>query len=57
MPAVEAQPFYQQGFRVAAMIVVWIVVAGAIVALFQRVPLVLRREQAAEQAPQPGGDD
>ena len=57
MPAVEAQPFYQQGFRVAAMIVVWIVVAGAIVALFQRVPLVLRREQAAEQAPQPSGDD
>ena len=57
MSAADAQPFYQQGFRVAAMIVVWIVVAGAIVAMFQRVPLVLGREQPAEPAPQPSGDD
>ncbi len=53
MPAVDAQPYYQQGFRVAALIVVWIVAAGAVVALFQRVPVSLRREPA----PQPGGDD
>ncbi len=57
MPAVEAQPYYQQGFRAAALIVVWIVAAGAIVALFQRVPVTFRREQPAEPAPQPGGDD
>ena len=57
MPQVDAQPFYQHGFRVAAMIVVWIVVAGAIVAVFQRTPLGTRREQAAEPAPQPSGDD
>jgi MFS family permease len=53
MPAVDAQPYYQHGFRVAALIVVWIVAAGAVVALFQRVPVSLRREPA----PQPGGDD
>lgn len=57
MPAVDAQPYYQQGFRFAALIVVWIVAAGAIVALFQRVPVTFRREQPAEPAPQPGGGD
>ena len=57
MPAAQARPFYQQGFQVAALIVVWIVVAGAAVAVFQRVPMVLGREQPAEPAPQPGGDD
>ncbi len=57
LPAVEAQPYYQQGFRAAALIVVWIIVAGSIVALFQRIPAVQRREEASPQpAPQPSGD-
>jgi len=38
------------------LIVVWIVVLGGIVALFQRVPAILRREEALEPAPQASGD-
>jgi hypothetical protein len=53
----DAQPAYQQGFRTAALIVVWIVLAGSIVALFQKVPAVLRQEENRESVPQPGGDD
>ena len=56
IPAGEAQTYYQQGFRMAALIVVWIVVLGGIVALFQRVPAILRREEALEPAPQASGD-
>ena len=57
LPAVEAQPYYQQGFRTAALIVVWILVAGGIVALFQRIPVVHRRAETSPQpAPQPSGD-
>jgi MFS family permease len=52
-----AQPYYQQGFRAAALIVVWIVLAGSIVALFQRVPAVLRQEEEMKPVPQPGSDD
>ena len=57
MSAVEAQPYYQQGFRAAAMIVVWIVLAGAAVALFQRVPVSVRREAPPEPSPQASGGD
>jgi MFS family permease len=56
IPAVEAQPYYQQGFRTAALIVVWIVVSGGAVALFQRVPVVLRREETRDPVPQASGD-
>jgi hypothetical protein len=40
----------------AAFIVVWIVVSGGMVALFQRIPVVLRREEARDPAPQASGD-
>jgi MFS family permease len=55
IPPAQAQPYYQEGFRLAALIVVWIVVAGGLVALFQRVPVMLRREEHPP-VPQPGGD-
>lgn len=54
--AVEAQIYYQEGFRMAALVVVWIVISGGVVALFQKVPVVLRREESPEPVPQPGGD-
>jgi MFS family permease len=57
LAATDAQPYYQQGFRTAALIVVWIVLTGRIVALFQKVPAVLRQEAGREAAAQPSGDD
>lgn len=38
MTASEAQVYYQQGFQAAILVVVWIIFAGGIVALFQRMP-------------------
>ena len=38
---IDAQIYYQQGFRLAALTVVWIVSAGCVVALFQKVPVVV----------------
>jgi MFS family permease len=55
LPAAEAQAYYQQGFRMAALIVVWIVVSGGAVALFQRVPVLLRREEVRGTVPQSSG--
>ena len=40
IPDIDAQIYYQEGFRLAALTVVWIVSAGCIVALFQKVPVV-----------------
>ena len=57
MSAVDAQPYYQEGFRAAAMIVVWIVLAGAAVAIFQRVPVSVRRDVPPEPSPQASGGD
>jgi MFS family permease len=58
MTSNEAQSYYQQGFQIASLAVVWIIVAGGIVSLFQKVPAVRRqREPEPELAPQPGGDD
>jgi len=57
LSAADAQPYYQQGFRTAAFVVVWIVLTGGIVALFQKVPAVMHRENALEPSPQPAGDD
>lgn len=57
LSAADAQPYYQQGFRTAALVVVWIVLTGGIVALFQKVPAVLQQEESLGSAPQPSGDD
>jgi len=58
LTAAEARPYYQQGFQIAALSVVWIIVAGGIVAIFQRVPGMGRGpEPRGGLSPQPGGDD
>ena len=59
MTAAEVQPYYQHGFQIASLSVVWIIVSGGIVAIFQRVPAILRPPagQERELSPQPGGDD
>ena len=56
MTAAEARPYYQEGFQIASLAVVWIILSGAIVALFQKVPAIIRKT-GPELAPQPGGDD
>ena len=57
MTAAEARGYYQQGFQVASLAVVWIIVSGGIVALFQRVPAVVWRRSEREPAAQPGAGD
>ena len=57
MTAAEARGYYQQGFQIASLAVVWIIVSGGIVALFQKVPAVVWRRSEREPAPQPGADD
>lgn len=57
LSAADAQPYYQQGFRTAALIVVWLVLTGSIVALFQKVPAVIQQEETLRPSPQPSGDD
>ena len=56
LPALEAQPYYRQGFRMAALIVVWIVTTGAIVAIFQRTPVSQRGPGSGESVPQAAGN-
>lgn len=50
MTAAEARGYYQQGFQAASLAVVWIIVSGGIVALFQRVPAVVWRRSEREPA-------
>ena len=38
MTASEAQIYYQDGFRSSIFVVVWVIIAGGTVALFQRLP-------------------
>ncbi|MFB3097651.1 MAG: MFS transporter [Dehalococcoidia bacterium] len=38
MTAAEAQVYYQQGFQTAIFVVVWVIIAGGVVAVFQRLP-------------------
>ena len=56
LPALEAQPYYQQGFRMAALIVVWIVATGAVVAIFQRTPVPQADSGASGAVPQAAGN-
>ena len=58
LPAVETRPYFLSGFQISALVVVWIMISGSIVAMFQRTPRAGQREQPrATPAPQPGGDD
>ncbi|MFQ6026361.1 MAG: MFS transporter [Dehalococcoidia bacterium] len=56
MTSTEAQSYYQQGVQIAALSVVWIIVAGGVVALFQRVP-DLRGQPASEVVAAATGND
>jgi hypothetical protein len=56
IPAVDAQIYYQEGFRIATLTVVWIVSAGSIVALFQKVPVLLSQNQQGRDKVGAGGD-
>jgi MFS transporter, DHA2 family, methylenomycin A resistance protein len=53
----EVQAMYREGFRLAALAVVGIMVSGSVVAIFQKVPEGLTRRRAGEAAPQPAGGD
>jgi predicted MFS family arabinose efflux permease len=53
----EVQALYREGFRFSALAVVWIMVSGSLVAIFQRVPAGMRSRRGAEPAPQPTGGD
>ena len=52
----EAQALYREGFRFSALAVVWIMVSGSLVAIFQRMPGGMQRQRAAEPVPQTSGD-
>ncbi len=57
LPLGEAQALYRDGFRYAALAVVWIMISGSLVAMFQRMPEGMRRQPAPEPAPQASGGD
>ena len=58
MTPAQAQPYYLDGFQISALAVVWIMIAGSIVAMFQRTPGEKSRAESrpAAPAPQTGGD-
>ena len=55
LPTAEAQPHYLSGFQISALAVVWIMMSGGIVAIFQRTPTARQAPPRATPAPQ-GGD-
>jgi hypothetical protein len=57
LPIGEAQALYREGFRFSALAVVWIMISGGIVAMFQQIPQGIRRRRSAEPAPQASGGD
>ena len=57
LPSVEAQTHYLSGFQISALVVVWIMISGGIVAMFQRAPMAAKPEQSrGTPAPQTSGD-
>lgn len=57
LPSAEAQTHYLSGFQISALAVVWIMMSGGIVAIFQRTPTARSEQPRAAPAPQPGGGD
>ncbi len=58
LPVTEAQPYYLSGFQLSALTVVWIMISGSIVAMFQRTPTASSSGPSrTAAAPQPGGGD
>ena len=57
MSPAEARPYYLSGFQISALAVVWIIISGSIVAIFQKTPSGGPEVQRnAAPAPQTGGD-
>jgi predicted MFS family arabinose efflux permease len=58
MPIGEARALYREGFQFSALAVVWIMISGGIVAMFQQIPQGIRRQRSAspEPVPQASGD-
>ena len=56
MPVFEAQAAYRQGFQYSALVVVWIMAAGAFVAIFTKTARPASSEPSREPAPQASGD-
>ncbi len=57
LPLGEAQALYRDGFRYAALAVVWIMISGSLVAMFQKMPQGMRRQPTPEPATQASGGD
>ena len=55
MTAVEAQDYYQQGFQAAIFVVVWVIIAGGVVSLFQRIPVREARQRSPESVSETAG--
>ena len=53
----DLQAVYREGFRYAAIAVVWIMVSGSIVAAFQKMPESMQKRKDADPKPQPTGGD
>jgi MFS family permease len=56
MPVFEAQAAYRQGFQYSALVVVWIMAAGAFVAIFTKTARPVSSAPDREPAPQASGD-
>ena len=57
MPVFEAQAAFRQGFQYSALAVVWIMAAGAFVAVFQKTGQGARQAPRRVTSPQASGDD
>ena len=53
----ELQAVYREGFRYAAIAVVWIMVSGSVVAAFQKMPESMRKDKTAPPPVQPAPGD
>ncbi len=56
MSPCESQAIYREGFRYSALAVVWIMISGSVVPMFQRTTASARQPRIAESAPQAAGD-
>ncbi len=52
----ESQAIYREGFRYSALAVVWIMISGSVVPMFQRTTASARQPRIAESPPQAAGD-
>ena len=53
----DLQAVYREGFRYAAIAVVWIMISGSVVAAFQKMPESMRKDKTAPPPAQPAPGD